>query len=273
MSLVEGLPRYPVDAHVHFHRMALVESTLDSAAANFCDVCPSSDSLLGTLLLAQSSREDVFERLDDGCRYGDWEFSSVTGEPQSMIASSGKGSIAVICGRQIRCMLGLEVLALGTTARYPDGCDLNATLEKVVDDGAIAVVPWGFGKWSGAAGTQMRSFFRSRTGSTVFAGDNGGRLKLWGFPRLLKAAKDSGFGVLPGSDPFPFGGDYRRVGAFGFIAEIDRNAMAPLDSLRTWLEHHPVSPQPYGAGLDPLRFAFNQCWIQVHKRILSRGDR
>lgn len=258
------LQPFPVDAHVHFHRHELVAPTLDAAAANFSRASRGTGPLLGALLLAQSSRERVFEQLAEARTAEAWRFRTVAGEPQTLIARRGNRELAVVCGRQIRCALGLEALALGTTATHPDGSELADTVRRIVTGGALAVIPWGFGKWTGRAGHAVRGFFESCSSPSVFAGDNGGRLHSRRLPTLLRKADRAGFRVLPGTDPFPFGGDYRRAGSFGFLAPpLDQHA--PLDSLRGWLVSGGL-PIPYGRALHPLRFLLNQGGIQLYKR-------
>jgi len=259
--------RLAVDAHVHFHQSRLVEPTLDSAMANFSRIAAPEGHLAGALLLAESSREHVFERLAETAPFGRWRINPVADEPQTVIAETGGHKIAIICGRQIRCGLGLEVLALGTTARHPDGGEVEETIDLVRSCGALPVVPWGFGKWIGRAGRRIRELFDSQSPESLFAGDNGGRLQILGLPKQLNLARRGGFRVLPGTDPFPFGADYRRVGGFGFLAAMEPDPTHPWQSLRSALAGTTCSPEPYGRALPPVRFLFNQGWIQVHNRI------
>lgn len=269
---LHGNRAVPIDAHVHFHRVEFVERTLDAAAANFGRVTSPSGRFAGLLLLAESAREQVFAELAKRVSCGRWTIRSLPAEPQTVVASLEDNEIAVVCGRQVRCEGGLEVLALGTTTRYPEGEDVGATIERVLHDGTVAVFPWGFGKWMGRARQTVESVFSaSRKG--LFAGDNGGRLQLLGLPAQLRAAGHNGYRVLPGTDPFPFGGDYRRVGSFGFLAHITPEATKPWQSVRDWLNDEQTVPEPYGRALGPFRFVANQSWIQVRNRVVNRRAR
>jgi len=163
------------------------------------------------------------------------------------------------------------VLALGTVARFPEGEPLEATVDRVQAAGTLAAVPWGFGKWTGQRGAQVRQLFGQRAPDSLFVGDNGGRVELLGLPALVRTARDAGFRVLPGTDPFPFGGDHRRVGGFGFTVGVDPDPERPWSDLRACLEAGAGSPLAYGRALDPLRFVFNQAWIQVHNRMKPKA--
>jgi hypothetical protein len=266
-------PRFAVDAHVHFHQQRLVAATLDAAVENFSRAGLSAARFAGALLLAQSSSEHVFEELAGGTSCGRWQLHAAASESQTMLASNGERQIAIICGRQVRCAHRLEALALGTTASYPDGCDLSEILDRIRSDGALAVVPWGFGKWTGRAARVIRELFNTASPESLFAGDNGGRMQAWGMPKLLQVASRVGIRVLPGTDPFPFGADYRRVGAFGFVAAIAPDPSEPWRSLKRWLEDAGGVPEPYGRALNPLHFAVNQGWIQVHNRVMPGAAR
>jgi hypothetical protein len=253
--------------------MELVAPTLDSAARNFSRFEHPGSVFSGVLLLAESARERIFERIEDASTLGKWRVHRSLRETQTLIAEAEGHRLAIVCGRQVRCALGLEVLALGTTATYPEGRGLEETVERVIGDGALAAVPWGFGKWIGRAGAHVSEFFSRGARNSVFAGDNGGRLRLLPRPKLLDVAREEGFGILPGTDPFAFGHDYRRVGAFGFLAAVELDSNAPWRALQEWLENCPDCPVPYGRALNPIRFLFNQCWIQVHNRLPHRSDK
>lgn len=263
-------PEWPVDAHVHFHDTMRVAPTLDAAADNFKAAGRRVDGLLGVLLLTQAKTEQVFEKLLDTPRVGDWHLQPASAEPETVIARRGRESIAVVCGRQLRTAEGLEVLALGTRERFPDGRTLAGAIASVQDSGAVAVLPWGFGKWLGGRGRRIAETFSSGAPERLFAGDNGGRIGSLPMPRLLRKSAAQGFRVLPGSDPFPFAGDHRRVGTFGFMASTELPLSAPWRALRSWLVGNTGSPAPYGRGCNPLRFALNQIGIQLYRR-LRRG--
>lgn len=260
--------RWPVDAHVHFHVLARVAPTLDAAAANFKAAGGRGEGWLGALLLAQAEGETVFESLQKEPQAGDWNLMPVSGEPESLIARRGRDTIAVICGRQLRTEEGLEVLGLGTVTRFRDGLSLAEALRTVRDAGALAVLPWGFGKWLGRRGAALATTLASNRPDQIFIGDNGGRLHALPRPATIDAAERSGFKVLPGSDSFPFAGDHRRVGAFGFHATTAPSVHSPWRELRASLLAAD-SPRPYGRGCGLLRFALNQAGIQVYRRLWS----
>jgi hypothetical protein len=263
-----SIGRFPVDGHVHFHQLDRVDPTLDAAAANFMRVSGTDGGLLGALLLVEAKGEDVFQELRRAGRVGSWCFETVDKEPQTLVARSGQQEVMLVSGQQIRCARGLEVLAIGTTRRFPEGRSLEDTIGLVRAEGVIAVVPWGFGKWSGGRGRLVRELLQRAGEGGFYVGDNGGRLGTAGLPSVIRDASSRGFRVLPGSDPFPFGGDYRRVGAFGFFLRRRPDPGAPWASLRATLEDERASPEPYGAALKPIAFIFNQVWIQVYNRWL-----
>jgi len=262
--------RVPVDGHVHFHNIRRVAATLDAAASNFAAVSPGNRALRGVLLLTQASGERVFEQLAGGTVREGWRFEGVAGEPETVLARKNGVVIAIVCGRQVRSRNGLEVLALGTCRNFPDGREIEQALADVRGSGAMPVIPWGFGKWLGARGTRVRTVLDANGESVVSVGDNGGRLAVWGVPALVRDSARRGFRVVPGTDPFPFGDDYRRVGAFGFLTEVDVDPSTPWRSLRAWLESSPRSPQSFGAACGPVRFFVNQVGMQFYNRFLRK---
>jgi hypothetical protein len=258
---------WPVDAHVHLHRLPDVAPTLDAAASNFRGLAPTGQRLDGCLLLTQMSRERVFEALVGQGMAGDWRLESVPDEPETLIATKDEHSLALICGRQVRADDGLEVAALGTLQTFADGRPFAETLAEVMDSGAIAAIPWGFGKWLGARGRSVEAELARQGDGRVFLGDSGSRAWPFAEPALIRRARARGLPVIAGTDPFPFAGDRRRVGSFGFLAEIEPDPAGPLRSLRAWLAGLQSSPVLYGRPSGPFRFLLNQLGVQVHNRL------
>ena len=260
---------WPVDGHVHFHLPELVGPTLDAAAANFRVAGARSEGWLGGILLTQTSDEHVFEFLQTSPTIAGWTLTPAQ-EPETLIARQGRSSLAVICGRQVRAANGLEVLALGTREVFPDGLPFEEAVEAVRRSGALTVIPWGFGKWLGERGRLVERTLESIGAQALFVGDNGNRLGLLGLPAMIRESEQRGFRVIPGTDPFPFARNHRRVGSLGFLAELNPAESAPWRELRAWLFERPVSPQSYGRASGPISFVFNQVGIQVYFRIIKK---
>lgn len=263
---------WPVDGHVHFHSLDAAAPTLDAAVRNFRYIGAAGGGLLGGLLLTQTSTERVFEALRETGEQGGWSFTVAAAEPETLIACRGAAALAVVCGRQVRAADGLEVLALGTQREFPDGLPFSEALTAVRESGALAVIPWGFGKWLGERGQRVERALEQAGRDAVFVGDNGSRLSWAGQPGLVRAARQRGFRVLPGTDPFPFAGGYRRVGQFGFLAGVRPPERAPWQALRDWLVSQAASPAPFGRATGPLAFVFNQFGIQVYNRFLRSAS-
>jgi hypothetical protein len=258
--------KWPVDGHVHFHTIQRVGPTLDAAAASLTAASDERGEANGAVLLAQASSERVFEAIEVASHVAGWSLTPAREEPETLVARRGKVSLAVVCGRQVRAADGLEVLALGTRATFPDGLAFDEAVTRVLRSGALAVVPWGFGKWWGRRARRMEAVLESAGNAELFVGDNGGRAALLGVPRRIRVLQAHGFRVLPGSDPFPFGSDYRRVGRFGFLSESRFDEAAPWRQLRSWLVARFESPTPYGRACGLGRFIFNQAGIQLYNR-------
>ena len=257
---------WPIDGHVHFHSPDRVEPTLDAAAAHFRAQGGRTGDLLGALLLTQTSGERVFESLQAGHPAGAWTITPAPDEPESMIARRNQMAVAIVCGRQVRASDGLEVLGLGTCQTFPDGLPFSEAVERVIDSGALVVLPWGFGKWVGERGRRVEHVLDTLGPDKVFLGDNGNRLAVLGMPGLIRTGQREGFRVLPGTDPFPLSGTPGRVGAFGFCSEIEPSATAPWRALRQWLVAQSGSPPAYGNAVGPLRFVLDQAGLRLHKK-------
>jgi hypothetical protein len=176
-------------------------------------------------------------------------------------------SLAIVNGRQVRADSGLEVLAIGTCETFDDGAAFDAVLARVSDSDAVPVIPWGFGKWIGRRGRLVWDALAQADRRRVCVGDNGGRPQAWPEPRILRQARSAGFRILPGSDPFPFAGDYRRVGRFGLRLDIEPSAAGVWPAIRARLTGDSPMPESYGTRLGPARFVFNNLGIQLTRRL------
>jgi hypothetical protein len=176
--------------------------------------------------------------------------------------------LVVIGGRQLVTREGVEVLALMTARDFPHGLELADTLRLVRQDGAIAVLPWGFGKWTFERGAAVTSVLRAST--DVFVGDNGGRWRLLLTPEMFALARSRSIAILPGSDPLPFPSQVNRAGAFGFVVPRAIDLDHPSRDLRHWLRSQTAQPRSYGRLESAVPFVLNQVRMQWRKR-LRRG--
>ena len=260
----------PIDAHVHFHRREWVEPTLSAATKNFAALAAIDSDLRGVLLLAQTRGEKIFEWLRQQLQVGAWHVDRIVEERQSLWLTNADHRLLVVCGRQIQAERGLEVLALGTDEQFDEQLGLESTLELVRASRALPVLPWGFGKWTGDRGRRIQALLAKQASDELWLGDNGGRLRNWRRPLLLEEGERHGVRILPGTDPFPFGADYRRVGSFGCLVPGPLDSSQPWASICMQLRHLDISPSLYGRCSRWLRFGFNQAWMQVHMRLRDK---
>jgi SAM-dependent methyltransferase len=256
-----------VDAHVHLHERSALERCLDAAAANFSRATArlgAEGEVFGCLMLAEIAGIDCFAALADGqlCA-GAWQIGP-TEETVSLLATrSGALPVLVIAGRQIVSAERVEVLALGTRARIPDGQPLAATIDAIRADGALAVLPWGFGKWWGERGRIVDAYLASAPQGKVFLGDNGGRPIGLPAPRQFARAALRGMLVLPGSDPLPRTGEIERIGRYGFVLHLPLDFHRPALALKTHLDALERQPATFGRLQSPPRFLASQLSLRL----------
>jgi len=248
------------DAHVHIHDCFDLERLLAAAldrAAGF------NGPLL--LLFSESDGDDYFEHFrrlaesgpealaepdsDDAGRepreIQPSLFPSLntrvrkTAEPHSLFVDrnddSGVG-VYLVAGRQKVSSERIEVLALcldpGDPIRREQDRTLSAELlvSRTLDAGAVAVVPWGFGKWFGSRGAKVVELARSedfRRHPRFFMGDIPHRCWPWPTPRVFR----NGIRVLPGTDPLPLPGAEEGVARYGFCVHGEWDPQRPVGSL------------------------------------------
>lgn len=262
-----------VDAHVHIHRCFDTGVFLASAARNFrsaaAESCPGQPyrAVLCLTEDAGTSEFGHFRKLA-GAHSGlnGWSVSR-TGERHSLVASHHDlGELTILAGRQIRCEEGLEVLALGTSRSFDDGITVNAAIEQIHREAALAILPWGFGKWTGRRGRVVRRVLKSYTPEEIFLGDNSGRLARWPEPGEFALARQRGFRILPGTDPLPFSSEVTRAASYGLAVPGNLSSTEPARALIGILSDLSVETRPFGRLETPLRFLRNQLAMQLVKR-------
>lgn len=267
------------DGHVHIHDCFPLDAFFDAAWKNFRQVQPRFTAVAGPasfiLFLTESRGVHYFQRfreLAEVPREGEinslmrWWFQE-TGEAISLRAVGEKGkSLMLISGRQIVTKENLEVLGLGLAQEIPDGMSILQTIEAVLAQQGLPVVPWGFGKWSGRRGKIIRELIDSKEGRTFFVGDNGNRPLFYPLPALIKAATERGIPNLPGSDPLPFASEADRPGSFGFAVETSLSTEKPAVDLIAQLQSDKLTLKPFGKKESPFSFVRNQFAMQIVKR-------
>lgn len=262
-----------IDTHVHFHPCFELGLFLRSAAKNFCSAAEefcTERPYQSVLCLADNVNNGAYDRLwklaGSQLNADGWSIDQ-TDERHSLTASHQRlGSLAILAGRQIRCKEGIELLALCTGARFNDGMSLQAAFELAESEGAVTVLPWGFGKWMGRRGKVVRQFMENRTPAQLSLGDNSGRPGFWRNPVEFRQARSAGIRILPGSDPLPFPSEVSRVASFGLAVNGGLNDVKPARDVRRILSDPAIPIRPFGQLEKPLRFLRNQLAMQAVKR-------
>jgi len=270
-----------IDAHVHIYDCFDLRIFLDSALSNFraeASRQAKKDNFSALLLLTESEDINWFQILEtyaDGKRRirlenGGWTLHRTT-ENCSLCAQREDGhSLYIVEGRQIVTAENLEVLALISDRQFADGNPIVDVIQAVRDDGSLAVIPWGFGKWMGSRGRILKDILKDVNGSELFLGDNGGRSAFWPRPNHFKLAEAKGLRVLPGSDPLPFITESRRPGSFGFMVDGSLDHEKPAKYIKDILLDSRATIKAYGSLESPHRFLLNQFRMQLNKQLRKR---
>lgn len=253
------------DAHVHLHPCFEPASFFDAASRNFQTAARAlglAEPVDGLLAFTEARGADYFSDLTERARsaegtLGRWTVRS-TGEPESLVLE-GASRLILIAGRQIETEERIELLALGTRRRVPDGRSIEETLRTVRGAGALAVVPSGFGKWWLRRGELVRNLVARERPGEFFLGESAGRPRGAPEPRLFELARSRGIAVLPGSDPFPFPSEQGRVGS----ACVALEGPPDLDRPTVWLKDAVRRMEPDAPTYVELRRLGPFIWRQI----------
>jgi len=261
-----------LDAHVHLHTCFDPGGFLNSARENFRAAARQAgraDSI-GCLWLTDPPEERSFRRLSRGRLAGRgldrWSLSQ-TSEPMALVAVHESGDrLLLLAGRQIASRERFEVLALGSEHDFRSGQSLGDTIAAVRDGGAIAVVPWGFGKWSFRRRRLLAAALRSLPSQGVFVGDNAARPRLIPRSSLFDLAASRGIYNLPGSDPLPLRWEIRKPGRLGAVLEGPLDLSRPVASLVQTLRELRAQPPLFGGPDSLAGFVRSQVGLRLRRR-------
>jgi len=268
-----------LDAHVHLHRCFDLARFLDSARINFRAAARGlgRSSGVGCLWLTDTPQERSFRRLAErgptGRSIDQWALSE-TSEVTALTARHQSGdTLLLLAGRQISTRERLEVLALGTELDLPSGESLADTIAGVRESGAIAVIPWGFGKWWFRRSRLLAAALASLSGGDVSVGDNGGRPRVIPRSPLFELAASRGIYNLPGSDPLPLPWEVRKPGRLGAVLEAPLDLSRPVAALLRTLRGLRAQPPLFGGPDSLAGFVRSQVGIRLPSRLaVSRAE-
>jgi hypothetical protein len=261
-----------VDAHTHlypmYNRVVFFDGALAHVSAAAERIAPG-QSYWGCLLFSETVRDHAFLELSrqaaEGVAVGRWSLRP-TAEVGSLLASrEGEDRLILVAGRQIQTAEDLEVLALFCESEIPERLPLRSALAEVCGRDALAVLPWGFGKWWLGRGRLLDSLLRSDYAMRLALGDNGGRPIGFPTPPAFRLAESTGRLVLPGSDTLPLDSEMGQAAHYGFVLEGSVECERPGTALKRLLLSQTKSPPPFGRRVGLGRFVRNQIKLRLDK--------
>lgn len=263
--------RLAIDSHAHFYPGYDMAQFLSSASKNLGVASRRVD--LGLLFVLAINGVDPLKPFVDDNLPDEWR-RLLPEEPDAIFLKRGEDEhLLLIAGRQITTSEGLEVLALGTSAPIADHRTIDATVAGIQELDALAVLPWGFGKWLGQRGRHLRRFLdqyhqRSTSRSKdVFLGDIAGRAASIAF--RSERCRRKTFCWLNGSDTLPLAGAEMGVGRFANYIECPFEFLAGRDSALAAVRRVAQTGQPLGCR-DSLFRSFRDQLRLFCRRTIAR---
>ncbi|MDI6774781.1 MAG: hypothetical protein QME60_05225 [Verrucomicrobiota bacterium] len=235
-----------VDAHVHFYPCYRAAEALRGLADNLARLGGAAACLA---CLAERAGGRFFTGLKTGRTVptGPGFRVRTTADAEAlMIEQTGRPLLALVAGRQVVTAERLEILTLMTDASIPDGLPALEVAEQTTAVGGIPVLAWAPGKWLLSRSRVARDLIERAQPGQLAVGDTALRPTVWGEPRLMRLARRKGLPVLAGSDPLPFAGDDRWMGAYASLIEGEFDPERPAMSLRRALTGSATMIRPVG---------------------------
>lgn len=188
-----------IDSHAHLHDCFPIDAFLNASLHNFSALEKKakrhSGATVGVLMFADMPGQNSLKRIESQADTlsNNWQIVRTAETCSLGVNWRGKLRLIAVAGRQITTAAKLEVLALATSATYADGRPLHDIVEQVHSDGAIAVLPWGFGKWWFDRGARLDSFIENAASKLeterVFIGDSACRPRMFRRPPMFSTLR------------------------------------------------------------------------------------
>jgi hypothetical protein len=262
-----------VDPHTHYHKIFDIDDVLNIASRNLTKAMQEIGTIEGfaaVLFVAGIGSEKLNFDIEVASPK-EWILSP-TGEPNSLVARAAYNrKIYLILGNQVISKEGLEILGFLPKHQAMGRLAIKQIVENIQSSDGLAIVPWGFGKWTGHRKVVMMSLIDTWDNSFCI-GDNGGRSKILPHPDIFRLAKKKGIRILPGSDPLPIADESKRIGTCGFCIKGELDENAPLGQIVGKLENPRVTIEPFASYIKPVDFMVKQIqlrllWLKAHKTI------
>ena len=246
-----------IDCHVHFYHIFNLDIFLDSAWKNikkYGEKYSKYKPYNMVLFLAKTQFTVEFNALlDENTNSDRWHIIK-SRESETLIASHNNKCIFLIAGQQIVTKENLEILAIGTQENIKSGSKINATIDQIYEIGALPILPWGFGKWTGMRRKEIKKLVGN---DHLFFGDISGHP----FPNRsllnsLKIEKDIECS-LNGTDPLPMPQDQTRAGKFGVFVNEKLDSCQPWKSIRRYIIAN-QNKMSYFGKYEPLQTILNR---------------
>lgn len=223
------------DGHVHIYPEFNIELIWEAMARNL-------------------SRPDLSRAifLTERCGYNFFAGFAGRGPSPEVTETSGGW---VFAGKQVATRERLEVLALCCRGSFEEGLPVEETLAQVRAAGAVPVIPWSPGKWMFSRGALLHRLLDQAQPGDFLLADSSLRPLCWPEPSLLRVARKRGFGIIAGTDPFPFSGQEQIIGTFGFQLNSGFNSADPVSSVREALLRPSPDVEIFGRRGTPFSVA------------------
>ncbi len=267
------------DAHTHIYPCYDLDAFFSAAFRNFSHAAARAGggSRDGLIFLTETRGNDYFSLLKGQGSpspvplsvNSTWQVTS-TGETSSLLITHRDfpgQRVFILAGRQMVTQENLEVLALASSGTIDEYQPLDKTIASILGDGAVAVLPWGVGKWLGKRQRILTSFLQQTRSPLLFVGDNGSRPRLWPKPAILRDSRQteplSPLRLLSGSDPLPLAGEEHRVGSFGSIIHTAIDPARPAVSIIAALADPRTVIRGFGSPQSTFRFVRQQLALRL----------
>jgi hypothetical protein len=206
-----------LDAHCHFYECFSLEIFLQDAFKNAANSTSSVSFTSFGIILTERNDCNFYERLfSDQSLSNDITVLGYKHDKNLVFDKSNSLSLIFYPGRQVSTNEKIEVLALFCRDPLPENMSLEDLTQHISKSGAIPVINWAPGKWTGKRGRVVQEFV-TKNPEKITLGITSLLPEHLPYPSIVRKAFTTDIPLIAGSDPLPFSGQESLACSYGML--------------------------------------------------------
>jgi hypothetical protein len=217
-----------IDTHVHLYPFYQLDKVF---SALFGNLSKPGNGYIKCAVLTEVADLNYFRKMKEREISPGPQFSIQVISPKCLMIKQGDDQLYLFPGRQIKAQENIEILSLFADEEIEDGLPAHQIITRINDISGVPVLCWAPGKWFFKRGKLVEQLLKESGPGKLLVGDTSLRPVGWPVPRIMRNAREIGFGIVCGSDPLPLPGQEKVAGSYATVMDTEINPDDPAKDI------------------------------------------